>query len=124
MVEDAMGLCLGGKHEELLARLEPRLAADREGGTEGQRSHVMTALHSLAGLARHALGDASAARGAFEAGVRSLPDPGSEACPPRIAALSIPVARRLLEGIAAHPIRATAAEPASPSTGPAWPRSG
>ena len=31
MVEDAMGLCLGGKHEELLAFLEPRLAADREG---------------------------------------------------------------------------------------------
>ena len=55
MVEDAMGLCLGGKHEELLALLEPRLAADREVGAEGQRSHVMTALHSLAGLARHAL---------------------------------------------------------------------
>ena len=99
MVEEAMGLCLGGKHEELLARLEPRLAADREVGAEGPRSHVMTALHSLAGLARHALGDASAAR-AFEAGVRSLPDPGSEACPPRIAALSVQVARRLLEGIA------------------------
>ena len=99
MVEDAMGLCLGGKHEELLAFLEPRLAADREVGAEGQRSHVMTALHSLAGLARHALGDASAARG-FEAGVRSLPDPGSEACPPPIAALSVQVARRLLEGIA------------------------
>jgi hypothetical protein len=84
----------------LLARLEPRLAAEREVGTEGRRSHVMTALHSLAGLARHALGDASAARGAFEAGVRSLPDPGPEACPPRIAALSIPVARWLLEGSA------------------------
>lgn len=98
MVEHAMGLCLGGKHEELLARLEPRLAADLEVGAEGQRSHAMTALHSLAGLARHALGDASAGRGF--AGVRSLPDPGSEACPPRIAALSVPVARRLLEGIA------------------------
>jgi hypothetical protein len=31
--------------------------------------------------------------------VRSLPDPGSEACPPRIAGLSVQVARRLLEGI-------------------------
>jgi hypothetical protein len=99
MVEDAMGLCLGGKHEELLALLEPRLAADLGVGAEGSRSHVMTALHGLAGLARHALGDASAAR-AFEAGVRSLPDPGSEVCPPRIAALSVQVARRLLEGMA------------------------
>ena len=99
MVEDAMGLCLGGKCEELLARLEPRLAADLGAGAEGPRSHVMTALHGLAGLARHALGDASAAR-AFEAGVRSLPDPGSEACPPPIAALSVQVARRMLEGIA------------------------
>ena len=100
MLEEAMGLCLGGKHEELLARLEPRLAADRAVGAEGARSHVMTALHSLAGLARHALGDASAARG-FEAGVRSLPDPGFEACPPRIAGLSVQVAQRLLEGIEA-----------------------
>ena len=98
MVEDAMGLCLGGKYEELLGFLEPRLAADREVGAEGQRSHAMTALHSLAGLARHALGDASAARG-FEAGVGARPDPGSEACPPPIAARSVQVARRLLEGI-------------------------
>jgi hypothetical protein len=98
MVEDAMGLCLGGRCEELLARLEPRLAADRGVSAEGPRSHVMTALHSLTGLARHALGDASAAP-AFEAGVRSLPGPGFEACPPRIAALSVQVARRLLEGI-------------------------
>jgi hypothetical protein len=99
MVEDAMGLCLGGHCEELLTRLESRLAADREVGAENPRSHVMTALHSLTGLARDALGDPSAARG-FEAGVRSLPDPGSEACPPQIAALSVQVARRLLEGIA------------------------
>jgi hypothetical protein len=99
MVEDAMGLCLSGNHEELLALLEPRLAEDRGVGDEGPRSHVMAALHGLAGLARHALGDASAARG-FEAGVRSLPDPGSEACPPEIAALSVQVARRMLEGIA------------------------
>jgi len=99
MVEGAMGLCVGGKHEELLAFLEPCLAADREVGADGQRSHAMAALHSLAGLARCTLGDALAAPG-FEAGVRSLPEPGSEACPPRIAALSIEVARRLLEGIA------------------------
>ena len=99
LVEDAMRLCLSGNHEELLALLEPRLAEDRGVGDDGPRSHVMTALHGLAGLARHALGDASAARG-FEAAVRSLPDPGAEACPPRIAALSVQVARRMLEGIA------------------------
>ena len=99
LVEEAMGLCFGGKCEELLARLEPRLAEDRAVDAERARSHVMTALHGLAGLARHALGDASAARG-FEAGVRSLPDPGSEACPPGIAALSVQIAGRLLEGIA------------------------
>jgi hypothetical protein len=99
MVEDAIGLCLSDKCEELLARLEPRLAADREVGAKGPPSHVMTALQSLTGLARHALGDASAAS-AFEAGVCSLPDPDSQACPPRIAAGAVQVARRLLEGIA------------------------
>jgi hypothetical protein len=99
MIEEAMGLCLSGNHDELLARLEPRLAADLGVDAEGPRSHVMTAVHGLAGLARHALGDASAAR-SFEAGVRSLPEPGSEACPPRIAALSVQVARRMLERIA------------------------
>ena len=99
MVEEAMSLCVSGKDEELLAFLEPRLAADREVGAEGPRSHAMTALHSLAGLARLALGDASAASD-FEAGVGSRPDPGSEACPPPIAARSVQVARRLLEGIA------------------------
>jgi hypothetical protein len=98
MIEEAMGLCLNGNHEELLERLGPRLAADLGVDAEGSRSHVMTALHGLAGLARHALGDASAARG-FEAGVRSLPDPDSEACPPRIARLSVQVAQCLLEGI-------------------------
>jgi hypothetical protein len=94
-VERAMSLCLAGKHEELLRGLELRLTED-EGTRSAPPSHVMTALWSLAGLAGHGIGDAAATRSAFESGLRSLPEAGSEACPPRLAALSVSVARRLL----------------------------
>ena len=110
MVEDAMGLCLGGKYEELLGFLEPRLAADREAGAEGQRSHTIAALHSLAGLARHALGDASAARAPRRVSARG------RTRAPRPAHRRSPRGRSRSRGACsrdsgAHPIRTAAAEP-------------
>jgi hypothetical protein len=95
-VETAMSLCLAGKHEELLRGLDAHLTENGD-SPSASPSHVMTALWSLAGLARHGIGDVAATRSAFESGLRSLPKGGSEGCPPRLAALSVSVVRRLLE---------------------------
>jgi hypothetical protein len=95
-VEGCIGLGLGGKHGELLAAAEPYLGRSADRGPS-QPSHVMTALWSLAGLARHGQGDVPGARAAFATALASLPEPASSSCPPRLAALSVSVARRLLE---------------------------
>lgn len=95
-VEDCIGLGLGGRHEELLAAVMPYLEQCEDAGPAAA-SHTVTALWSLAGLARHGQGDAAGARTAFAAAVRSRPRPASASCPPRLAALSVSVARRLLE---------------------------
>ncbi len=109
-IETCMSLCLAGKYHELLTGAEPRLAASDESADitaslevvperplPGQSSHAIAGLWSLVGLARHGRGDGDGARAAFDAGVRWLPSPVSDACPPRVAALSTPVARRLLD---------------------------
>jgi len=96
-VEGCASLGLGGKHEELLAAVGPYLGPDADPAAS-HPPHVMTALWSLVGLARHGQGDVPGARAAFKTALRSGPEPMPSSCPPRLAALSVSVARRLLEG--------------------------
>lgn len=102
LIERAVDHSLGGRHEDLLAAVESRMDQGAQAGAE-RASHVMAALCSLAGLAHHGLRDAAGTRAAFAAGVRSMPDPDTLGCPPRLAALSVRVARALLD-VAARPV--------------------
>lgn len=104
LLEATITLYQSAKHRELLAAAEPYLRASGAGGEERlarSHSHAMSALWTLAGLSHHALGDHGDARYAFEAAlVAALGEPDEaawEACPPRLAALSVAVGRRLLE---------------------------
>ncbi len=96
VVESCAGLYLDGKLEKLLVALAPHVSAS-DASSGGPPSHALTALRSIEGLARRDGADEPGARTAFETAVRSLPEPVSEACPPRLAALSVSMARRLLE---------------------------
>lgn len=98
VVESCTSLYLGGRLDDLLDALAPHLSASGA-SYDGPPSHALTGLWSLAGLVRRDRSDEPGARAAFEAAVRSLPEPVSETCPPRLAALSVSVARRLLEAM-------------------------
>jgi hypothetical protein len=104
LLEATVTLYQSAKHRELLAAAEPYLRVSGTGGEERQafsHSHAMAALWTLVGLSHHAVAEHGDARFAFEAAlVAALDDPdgaGWAACPPRLAALSVRVGRRLLE---------------------------
>jgi hypothetical protein len=96
LVEACAGLYLAGKHADVLLAAEPRLGRRDDRGSTGCSSAV-TGLWSLAALSRQALGDETAARVAFAAALRELQETVVEGCSPRLAAMSVPLARRLLE---------------------------
>ncbi len=104
LLEASVTLYQSAKHQELLAAVEPYLRSTaRAQGDEATRgdSHALSAVWSLAGLSRQAMGDPSGARHAFEAALATAPEAAAEvsweSCPPRLAALSVSVGRRLLE---------------------------
>jgi hypothetical protein len=98
LVETCASLYLMGKHAEVLGAAEHRLhptgaadAADLPSGT------IVAALWSLVALAHRALGDDGAATGALASAIHALPGAVVDACPPRLATLSLSLARRLIE---------------------------
>ena len=93
LVERAVRLCLAGADDEILEDVAPRLDAEARAQT-GLSPHAAAALWCLVGLARSA--DAAARRAAFAASAVPLASTTPGACPPRLAALAMPVARRLL----------------------------
>jgi hypothetical protein len=89
LVEDAMRLCLAGNHEQLERDVAPRLS------DPSLSPHAAAALWCLVGMARPA--DAGGRRAAFAASVQLVDGATPGAAPPRLAAQSVPVARRLLD---------------------------
>jgi tetratricopeptide (TPR) repeat protein len=73
-----------------------------------EASFVRSALWTLAGVARHSLGDIEGAQGALDAAVRVAPDGVSEGCPQRISVVAAAAARQLLA--AADAMSATSGE--------------
>jgi hypothetical protein len=95
-VEVCARLVLAGRYEDALAAAEPRLAGS-EGDAAAESSHAKTGLWSLAALSRQAQGDDGGADAAFAAALAGLPRVVAEGCPPGLAAMAVPIARRLLE---------------------------
>jgi hypothetical protein len=91
IVERCAGLYLGGKYREMLALAETHLGVDGEAGTTAS-----AVLWTLAGMAHRELGDPAAATLAIGRAVTVAPDAPAESCPPRLAALAMIMARRLL----------------------------
>src|SRR5262245_21089615 len=102
IVERCAGLYLDGELDELLAELGPQVSVS-DASSAGASSQALTALASIEGLARRDRADVLRARTAFQTAIGSLPDPVSGPCPPRLAALSVCLARRLLDAIDRSP---------------------
>ncbi len=96
LVEACATLYLTGKHAELRVAAGSRLHRGRDNESAGAPPAI-TALWSLTALSRQALGDDAEARAAFAAALAVLPHSVVEGCPPRLAAVSVPIARRLIE---------------------------
>jgi hypothetical protein len=96
LVEACATLFLAGKHAEMLVAVASSLGR-AEGADSIRSAHAATAVGSLASLSRRALGDEAEARSALATALRDLPEPVVEGCPPRLAALSVPIGRRFLE---------------------------
>jgi hypothetical protein len=92
-VEACARLFVAGKHAELLVTAEPLLA----GPPDGAASPDVAALWSLATLSRHAMGDEPQAHAALAAAERALPEPVTDRCPPRLATITLPIARGFLD---------------------------
>ena len=94
LVERAVHRCLAGDMDEVLRDVVPRLGTDAR-AERGLSAHAMTALWCVVGLARS--GDADARRAAFAASLAARSSTTGGVCPPRLAAVAMPVARRLLD---------------------------
>jgi hypothetical protein len=91
ILERCAGMFLGGKYREMLELTEAHLGPEGDvGSTAG------TVLWTLAGMAHRELGEPAAAASALGCAVALAPDAPTEGCPPRLAALAMIVARRLL----------------------------
>jgi tetratricopeptide (TPR) repeat protein len=97
LLEACVTLYQQAKYRELLAATGPYLRTTEDPQQEQRVSHALTALWSLAAVAHEAQGRHSDARACFQAALRTAPAGPWEACPPRIAGLAVPIARRLLE---------------------------
>jgi hypothetical protein len=93
---------LAGRYADALAAAEPRLAG-RASDAPAESSLATAGLWSLAALSRHAQGDEGGADAAFAAALAGLPRVVEEGCPPGLAAMSMPIARRLLEWAEHYP---------------------
>jgi hypothetical protein len=95
-VEACARLLLAGQYEDAVAAAELCLG-EGEGDGSAESSHAKTGLWSLAALSHQALGDDGAVETAFAAALAGLPEVVVADCPPGLAAMSVPIARRLLE---------------------------
>jgi len=95
LVDMCLALFQMGRHAELVRAVLTGLA--RDGGREVGGSHSVAALWTVAALSRRALGEDAEARAALGAALAALPTAVVDGAPPQVAAMAVPLARRLIE---------------------------
>jgi hypothetical protein len=94
-VETCARLFLADQYEDVIAAAE--LAGLGNETASPEAAHERTALCSLVALSRRALGDESGVDAAVVAALAYLPPVVERGCPQSVAAMSVPIARRLLD---------------------------
>jgi hypothetical protein len=94
-VEICARLLLADQYEDVIAAAE--LAGFGHQAASPEAAHEQTALCSLVALSRQALGDDQGVEAAVAAALAHLPSVVEHECPQGVAAMSVPIARRLLD---------------------------